>query len=133
MIRALSKIKEGQKGLTLVEILLTVFVLSVGILSSLLYFTTVSASNELAKEVTIASNHGEYVFEEMRLRPSLSDITSTDWSAWAISEVLATLPGESITVTYLDSSADPLQATAVVSWQARTGTKTVTFLTELTK
>jgi prepilin-type N-terminal cleavage/methylation domain-containing protein len=133
MSKGIIKKLQSQGGLTLVEIMITILILSVGILSSLLYFTTISASNELARNLTTATTHAEYILEEMRLRPSLSNITGTDWHTWASGQSILSLGSETINVTYTNATAVPLAVSTVVSWQGRTGAKNVTILTEFTK
>jgi len=124
---------KDKSGMTLMEIMITILILSVGVLSSMLYFTTVSASTELARSITIATTHAEYIFEEMRLRPTLSNITATNWTSWAAAEGLSTLNGEAVAVSYVSAGADPLDVTAGISWASRTGTKVLSLRTEFTK
>jgi len=123
----------NKRGVTLVELMVTVFILSIGIVGSLLYFTTALQSAEIARDITTATTHAEFVMEEMQTLPTLSDITNTDWTSWSSTNGLNTLPSEVVTVSYTDDTSDPLEILTTVSWTKRSGTKTVTLTTQLTK
>ena len=121
------KLKDN-RGITLVEILVATFVLMIGTLSGLKFFVGAVASTKYAEDLTIASTHAEYVFEEMKTRGTRSEITQEDphggnyWDNWAESEELKTLPGEEIEVVYpgpdgVDS--DPLEIELTVRWDKR--------------
>src|SRR5882672_6936083 len=112
----------SKSGLTLVEVLMTVFVLSVGVLSSLMFFTNAMLSTEYARDLTVATTHAEYVFEEMQTRNTLANITGTNWSSWFTGQGLNTLNGESVAVTYTNSAADPLAVTTTVNWTKKSRT-----------
>lgn len=132
-MKKLNQKLRGNAGITLVEVMITIFILSVGVLSSLLYFTAASISTELARDMFVATNHGEYVLEEMRSRATLADITATDWTSWATATGLNTLSNEAITVSFADAAADPLSITATVTWDTRLRSTDVSLITEMTK
>ena len=126
-------LKSGKRGLTLAELLLTVFVLSVGILSTLMFFTTVMQSTQYASDITEATSHAEYIFEEMRTRATLANITATDWPAWAASQGFVTLPSEAIGVNIVNPLADPLVIHITVSWVRNSRQNNIVLSTEITK
>jgi prepilin-type N-terminal cleavage/methylation domain-containing protein len=130
MIRLLNC--EGD-GLTLVELMITIFILTIGIMSALLFFVTAMASTEFARDTTVASTHANYLFEHMTTLATLTAITTEDWTTWAVNNGLNTLPGETFTVSYEDPEADPLQVTAAISWTRRNRNNEVLLITELTK
>ena len=105
-----------KNALTLVELLITVFVLSIGILSTLLFFTNAMRSTEFARDITEATSHAGTVLEEMHTRETLANIAQTDWSAWSLGEGINTLPSESVTVAITNAAADPLDITVTVNW-----------------
>lgn len=119
--------------MSLAELLVTVFILSVGILSSLMFFVTAMTSTELARDTTTATTHGEYIMEEMKTRSTLSNITATNWSTWIQAEGASTLPAESVSVTYTNSTADPLEIFVAVSWTKKNRTSSVNLTTKMTK
>lgn len=123
----------NKKAFTLVEIMVTVFILTVGIVGVLLYFTTGLRSTEVARDLTVATTHGEYVLEEMYVRPTLLNITGSDWDTWRTQAGLNTLPSETITVAYADPSADPLHVDVTVGWIRKSRASQVILTTELTK
>ncbi len=120
-------------GFTMVELLIAVFLLSVGIVASLLFFTNAMNASEFAREMTVATTHGEYILEEMKTRPTLANITATNWTSWASAQSLNSLNAESVSVTYTNASADPLDTTVAVSWVRRGRTNNVTLKTEIHK
>jgi len=122
-----------QRGFTLVELLLSVFIITIGVLSILLFYTTSMKAAEYASDVTAATSHAEYIFEEMRTLPTLVAITGADWSQWAQDQGLMTLPSESASVSIVDSLADPLVIHATVSWTRHTKVNSVVLSTEMTK
>jgi len=123
----------NQKGTTLVEVLIALLVVSIGVLSSLAYFAAANRSTAIARDITIATTHGEYVLEQMRSLPALSNITGTNWDDWTKTTGLNTLSNETITVAFADASADPLNVQTTVSWLTNGRTHTVAFTTEMTK
>lgn len=119
--------------MTLIEILIAVFILTVGILSCLLYFSAAMNSTEIARDTTVATTHAEYVLEDMRAKSSLTEITGVNWTQWALDAGLSNLPGESIGVTYANPLSDPLNISVSVHWTRRSRASTITLQTELTK
>ena len=127
------RINKNEEGITMLEVLLTVFVLSIGILSSLMYFTASMNAGELAKDITVATTHGESILEEMSSRPTLANITSTNWEIWTTTAGVTPLPSESIAVVYQNPASDPLAIDVTVSWTRRSRQSSVSLSTELTK
>ena len=125
--------RKGTEGLSLVELLVTVFVLSVGVLSAIMFYTNAMRATEFARDITLATTHGDYLFEEMQTRPSLSNITGTNWDTWAQTEGIKTLPSETISVTYANATAVPLEVSATVSWEKYERQNNLDLETKITK
>jgi prepilin-type N-terminal cleavage/methylation domain-containing protein len=123
----------NKKAFSLVEIMVTVLILTVGILGTLLYFTTGLKSTEAARDITVATTHGEYLLEEMCVRPTLLNITGTNWNTWRTQAGLNTLPSETITVAYANPAADPLRVDVTVNWTRKSRASQVILTTEMTK
>ena len=123
----------SRNGFSLAELLVAVFVLTVGISSALLFFTNTIAALQYARDSTIATSHAEYIFEEMQTRSSLSNITTTNWGTWFGNQSLGTLPSESVSVTFVNAAAKPLDTTATVSWTRNTRNNNVALTTRITK
>ena len=121
------------KGLTLIELMIAVFILAVGIMSTLLFFSQSLIITEVSGDITTASSHAEYVMEEMRSRKTLVDITSTNWEDWAKEHGLNTLPGESLKVSFNDTITNPLIVETKVNWERSSRTNNVTLVTRITK
>ncbi len=126
-------VRTGGSGFTLVEILITVCILSVGILSALMFYTSASRSTRLSQDMTVAVTDAGSVLEEMVSRPSLADITATDWTAWAAASGLNTLPSQTLAVVYANPAADPLHIEVTVNWIRNVRAHHVTLVTEMTK
>ena len=120
-------------GLSLAELLISVFVLSIGILSVLLFYTNTITSVQYARDMTLATTHGEYLLEEIQTRSSLANITDTNWVAWGGEAGLNTLPNESIDVTFADTTADPLEVTTTINWVRNERESNISLTTHITK
>lgn len=120
-------------GFTLLEVLTATFVLVLGIVSTFLFFTNAMTSTQYAADVTTATSHAEYVFEEMKTRAALSDIAATDWTTWAQNENLNTLPQESIVAQIADAQGDPLDIRLAVNWTRKSRQNSVNLRTQMTK
>jgi len=126
-------IHKRNKGFTLVELLLAVFILSSSIVGILLLFSQSMISTEYAWDKTMAVSHAEGILEEMQLKKTLADITNTDWLGWAAHQGLSTLPGESLTISFIDPVADPLDIQVTVNWIHKQRGLQVTLKTQMTK
>ena len=118
---------------TLVELLISAFILLVGICGMLFSYVHFMKSSQVSWDMTVASNHVESILEEMQTKPRLQDVISTDWDEWAQKMRLKTLPGEIFSVTYTDPSADPLDIQLAARWQRGNDGHGVSLRTALTK
>ncbi|MDO8580929.1 MAG: prepilin-type N-terminal cleavage/methylation domain-containing protein [Candidatus Omnitrophota bacterium] len=130
----LSAKASSQEGFTLIELLISVFILLIGIVSALSFYITSLTATEFAKDITTATHHAESIFEEMRSRDTLAEITVEDWPVWANANNFNTLPQEAIAVDYLAGPlADPLRTQVTVTWVRKNRTGKVSYTTEFTK
>ena len=96
------------------------------LLGLLVYSQRLSIS---ARHNTIATQDLSSVVEEMLrvAQQGLDSVTSQDWSAWFNNNILSQkdnssfLSQESLSVSYQDPNADPLDTTIVVSWLGLSG------------
>ena len=138
----------NKQGVTIVEVLISAFVLSIGITGSLAYFTTAQAATQVSRHKTVATAHAEYVLEEMSALAALTDITQCAieeetcevepyelyWDAFVAAQNLDSLLNEDINVNLGgDLRADPLPITITVSWDVGASTRSISLTTELTK
>lgn len=107
-------------GLILAEVLISVFILSVGISGMLMFFAHTMTSVEFAGDVVSATTHAQSVLEEIQSRDSLFEITSVNWNAWAQKEGLPTLPNEKIDIALANTLVNPLDVQVTVHWDRRT-------------
>lgn len=130
----MNRIKQPRdKGFTFIELLLAVFILSVGISAVLMLYTSSMLSAANAWDMTVATSNAEHMFEEMQTRGSLADIVDTDWPLWAQDHGLNTLPKETFSVAFSDPAGDPLNIQITVSWQRKLRTNQIILKTRLTK
>lgn len=130
----MNRIRRLQKnGFTLIEVLLAVFILSVGISAVLMLYTSSMLSAANAWDMTVATSNAEHMLEEMQARSSLADIVHTDWARWAEDHGLNTLPQEAFSIDFADPTSDPLNIQITVSWQRKLRTNQVILKTRLTK
>lgn len=130
----MNRIKRLQnRGFTFIELLLAVFILSVGISAVLILYTSSMLSAANAWDMTVATSNAEHMLEEMQTRGSLADIVNTDWALWAADHGLNTLPAEAFSVAFADPANDPLNIQITVSWQRQLRTNQIILKTRLTK
>lgn len=125
--------KENNGGFTLAELLVATFVLVVGVLSALLFFSNAMNATQYAGDITEASSHGEYVLEEMKTRTTLANIANTDWGAWITGENIYSLPSESMTVAITNAQANPLDISLDVNWTRKSRANNVNLRTRIAK
>ena len=126
--------RKKKNGFTLAELLVAIAVLAFGVTGTLLFFSNAMAAREYAEDLTIASTHAEFILEEIVTKSALADITAADWTAWAVSTGLNTLPTESCSVTYpAGTSADPLEIQVTVNWVRKGRTNSTSLTTQITK
>ncbi|MBF0504424.1 MAG: prepilin-type N-terminal cleavage/methylation domain-containing protein [Candidatus Omnitrophica bacterium] len=121
------------KGFTLVELLVTVYVLLIGICGILSLFVNSLLSTQSAWDITTATTHAQHILEEMQSINTLSGIQLTDWKQWSQKQNLNTLPNETLKVTYSDPPDDPLDIQVVDQWQREGRAHSITLRTKLTK
>ena len=124
------------KGFTLVEVLISTAILGFALGSILIVFTRCSLATETFENTTIAVNHINSAFEEMRKMNSITNIVAQNWSNWGrdnyidldnndcdttnYSTALADEDCEKITVTYPSGqTADPLKILVSITWEDR--------------
>jgi|GEM_PF-1634638 len=120
-------------GMTLLELLLVVFILLIGIVSTLLFFTSTMLLTNFSRDITVATTHGEYILEEMQTKKSLSDIVNTNWVNWASTQGLTMLPQETIDVSFPDPTSNPLDVGVTISWIQQKRTNKVELYTKFSR
>ncbi len=113
--------------------LIAVFVLSVGIMSVLLFFSQAILSAEFASDMTTATLHAEQILEEMQSRATLTNILATNWFEWAQRQGLDTLPDETHDVRFTNSESNPLDIQTTVRWKKNSRINSVMLTTSITK
>ena len=121
------------KGFTLIEVLISAYILLIGIGGTLLFYINSMNYAQFAWDSTVATTHAQYILEEMQNQTDLSTIISTDWDDWAKKQHLSTLPGETFQVLYADPSANPLAIQVIDQWQRKNSPGKISLATIMTR
>jgi prepilin-type N-terminal cleavage/methylation domain-containing protein len=121
----------AERGMTLLEVVIAVAILTSLALSSTLIFIPVSRQARVNREISVANNEAKRVMEKVQAVP-FKDVTRIYPNGRVI--VIGVLPNGTITTTYSDPAADPLVLRAVLSWDSPDlGTMTREFYTVRTE
>jgi prepilin-type N-terminal cleavage/methylation domain-containing protein len=116
------------KGFTLPELLLAASILAFALSSILLAFISCFFLNEMNRNLSLATTHGEFVLEEVKNTnfstvKNCVGINSTACWDWGISkirnETSTSLPNESVDTTVTEHLSNLLDVAVVVSWKDR--------------
>ena len=116
------------KGFTLLELMIAMFILTVGLLGILLTNTTSKNASVRMNERILALQDAQRVIELMRSTSSVGNFPGNVTNAYPNgSPILGfdTLTNEAISVDYTDIEADPLDVTVNVTW-SELGTRDAT-------
>lgn len=129
---------KNKSGFTLLELTIGAAVLIIALVGLISAFTGCFALNEGSRNLTIATNHGQSIMEEIRDRNLISNITQEDWTSWAQTDPpdgggCNTLEGETVQVSYPSGTgADPLEILVMVSWTEKGRQKNIQLATLFT-
>ena len=114
MIYAASQGKRSS-GMTLLEVIIAVAILTSLALSATLVFVPVSRQARVNREIAAANIEAKRVLEKVHAIP-FKDIIKVYPQGRQV--VINTLQGGVMTTTYEDPTADPLVMRAVLTWQS---------------
>jgi Tfp pilus assembly protein PilV len=120
-----NRLSQSQKGLTLIEAMITVAVIVVAFLGILGTNIFIQQTTEGFFERTLAIQDANQVIERMRSAANEAGVefqASVQTAATNAAESVSSLPDshdEVITVTYEDETANPLEVTVTVAWNER--------------
>lgn len=110
------------RGFTLVELLASMLVIVVGLLSFLLANTYIQQTGTGIYERMVATQDAHRVIELMRNASSTGNFPSNVTTAFPGGAGVAgfsNLSGEQVIVTYADPNSNPLDITVTASWRER--------------
>jgi len=118
--------KKSRRGFTLVELLLSVMVLTVTLTGALLLFINCIILNETSRNLTIATNHIQFVLEDIKdtnfinIAPGINN-GNWDWDSAEIAlNGLIPLNSEAVTTTLGGAgSSDLLEIIVSIAWVER--------------
>ena len=124
-----------KSGHTFVELLMGVFILSIGVLSTIYVLVKVGYGVQQSNDMVVAASHMESLFEEMQVSyPTLQDIQGADWNSVASSLGVRTLRDETFSASYSFSGGSDLLSVALVdSWVTKERTQSLSMVTEFYK
>jgi prepilin-type N-terminal cleavage/methylation domain-containing protein len=126
-----SGLREGRQGFTLLEVMLTVALLTGVSLSTSLLLVPVARQTRIGRETEIANSAARRILEQIQATP-FKDIIKDYPPATELS--IPDLTNGKITISYQDPTADPLFIRADLSWQSPDlGTMARTFHTVRTE
>ncbi len=121
-------------GFTLIEVAITMAIVSIALLSYLLSNTAIQQSNRSAFERSIALQDANQVIERMRNMSSNGQFPGNVTSVYSNNGVVqgfTNLPNEQVIVSYSSVSPNLLDITVTVSWLANGNRQTNTDLRTL--
>jgi len=124
---------KNKRGLTFIEILVTVMILAGAIGGTLMLLSASMFSSQYAWDTTVATSHAQHILEEMQLRESSLDIVYTNWDQWLKEDEMDLLPQEEIVVDIVDENSVPLDITVNVNWKRSKRKGTVALTTQMSK
>ena len=102
-------------GFTLLEVVLTIAILSAVALATTLLLVPVARQSRIGRETEVANLEARKVLEKFQALP-FKDILKTYPQATSIG--VPALPGGNIVISYADPAADPLVIQANLTWQS---------------
>ncbi|MDP8211845.1 MAG: prepilin-type N-terminal cleavage/methylation domain-containing protein [Candidatus Zapsychrus exili] len=128
--------KLSKGGFTLVEVMVSLFIVVVGIIGSMAFFVSAIAATKTARDTTLATTHAEYILEDMQTKEGLQEIVDTDWVVFWDSlvegNIVESLDSETVSVIYKDIDADPLNVIVLVNWETSLRDCSTSIMTEAT-
>lgn len=128
VVRVKADGKNEQSGFTLVELMITAAVVVIIVLGFLNSSTRMQSANQAAHERSVALQDANQVIELMRSAAATGTFPANVTGTYANGGTVAgftTLTNETVTVTYANAAADPLDVTVTVAYREN-GTRNVT-------
>ena len=122
---------QRQCGLSFLEVMFTIAILSIAALSATLLLVPIARQANLRREIQTANSSAKNVLEKIQATPFTQIVTTYPQS---YVETIPELPSGGLTITYTDPTADPLLIEVGLAWQnAEAGSIQRTFNTVRTR
>lgn len=115
----MSILKTNEDGFTFIEVMTALAIASITILMVLMSNTTLQKANDASYERSVAAQDANQVIERIRETAMYGEFPSNVLSEYPNNSTVAnfsSLTNQQVTVSYADTSADPLSLTVTVSW-----------------
>jgi len=123
--------RNRERGISLLEVMIAVAVISLATLSATLLLVPVARQSNLRREIELANTSAKRILERIQSTP-FESILGTYPPSYG--ETITGLPGGALTVTYTDPATDPLLIQVALTWDnAQMGTLQRTFDTVRTR
>ena len=135
MLELLKGLRRKSRGLTLMEVLITMSVFATAILALLGIYGNLASMRETGRNLNQAMSDARKVLETIRQNSGsgLASVTGTNWGTWAQQNNLTSLSAETVTVSYANVNADPLNVTVSVAWTERGRARSTTLQSFITQ
>lgn len=107
-------------GFTLIELMIAMAVIVLALVGYIGANSAIQRSGEAAFERSVAIQDANRVLEQMRSAAALGEFPQSVLDAFPNGGTVAgftSLSGQQVRVNYIDTAADPLDATVTVTWQ----------------
>ena len=111
----IGRLKHGQRGMTLLEVLVSMFLLAVGVLALLATQLRTVASVREAESQTVVAQAVQNLMEGMMLNPTLSADADSGWTKKRYDDNQARMPGSGSTLSYKFSNPARIVAKTCVA------------------
>lgn len=119
------KAVKNEKGFTLFELLIAAVILFVAFILALQASTSLNQGNELAQQTVIALEDAHRAIEAMRKESATGTFPNNVVSKYPAGQAMTgftTLDAEQVVPAYVNTTANPLNITVTVTWNAVTKT-----------
>ena len=122
---------KATSGLSLLEVVISIALLSSLALGSLLVFVPISRQSRVNREISLANFEARRVLEKVHAVP-FKDVTTL--YADGLEYIIPTLPEGKVRTSYEDPNSDPLVLRVAISWESpELGSMQRTFFTVRTE
>lgn len=122
-----------QHAISLAELLIATFILTLVFCGVLMIFIQTLRSTELSWQITAATSHGQMILERIQQDDSIDQSFNRQWDKWLEDQQLVRLPEEKISVLWPKTLSWPIDVQVQVNWQHHQHTQNIELTTRIAK